>query len=305
MLSAIAAKIDRQIEEEGIDVIAAINVDELVARLRTDVPIVSNSDATFAVMERYYPDFADLWGVCRDRGHRHTARALSRSTVCSFASQWAADSAIQDYGTDPSKVWVIPYGANLFSPPPAERAFNMKRLGSSCQLLFIGRKWERKGGPMAFSAFKELLRRRVDANLVVVGCDPGFTHERLEVIPFLNKQIPEELERFLNLWQESTFFFMPSRQEAFGVVYAEAAANGVPVIARDTGGVSSCVERGVSGCLLPEDADANAYADAIEELWTNPDRYQSYMRNARTRFEQTLNWDSWADRFVSIVSTIL
>lgn len=300
-----AARVDRQIQEEQIDVVLAVNVDRLVALLKTDVPIVSHSDATFALMERYYPAFKDLWGFCRDRGDRCTSRALSRSTVCSFASEWAANSAVRDYGVDPDKVRVLPYGANLFSPPPVEQALAEKCLGSACQLLFIGKEWERKGGPMVFSTFQELLRRGIDVNLVVVGCDPDLSHEKLEIIPFLNKKVPEELERFLQLWQESAFFFMPSHQEAFGIVYAEAAANGVPVIARNTGGVSSCIEHGVSGCLLPEGADAGDYADAIEALWSDPEQYETYARNARTRFERTLNWDAWAEQMASIMFSII
>ena len=304
VLQSKARKVERLIESQNIDVLLAITVDPLVAFLQTEVPIVHHSDTTFAAIADYYPSYSSIWKFCRDRGDRYTAKALANSKICTFPSQWAANSAIKDYGIDRRKIEIIPYGANLDIVPTHEQ-ISRPHGDRSCQLLFIGRQWERKGGQTVFATVLELLKRGIDANLVVVGCDPKIIHEKLTVIPFLNKQIPQDFERYVSLWQESAFLFMPSHQETFGAIYAEAAANGVPVIARDTGGVSSCVKHGVSGILLSESAEIDDYADAIEKTWKDSHLYQSLREGARDRYDNILNWDTWSQQIVSILSRVI
>ncbi|NBD15146.1 MAG: glycosyltransferase [Cyanobacteria bacterium] len=299
-----ARKVEQLIESHDIDVLLAITIDPLAAHLQNKVPLVHHSDTTFAAIADYYPTYSPMWKFCRNMGNQNTAGALNHAKICTFPSQWAANSAIEDYGISPEKIRVIPYGANLSTAPSVEEIFKPTD-SSSCQLLFIGRQWERKGGPIAFATMLELINRGIDANLVVVGCDPKVTHEKLTVIPFLNKQIPEDLERYINLWRQSAFLLMPSHQETFGAIYAEAAANGVPVIAKDTGGVSSCVKHGVSGFLLAESSEIDDYANLIEKMWTNPQQYQSLKKGARDRYENTLNWDAWSQQTVSAISDVI
>ncbi|MBE9044874.1 glycosyltransferase family 4 protein [Pleurocapsales cyanobacterium LEGE 10410] len=298
-----ARTVERLIKSHNIDVLLAITVDPLVAFLQTEVPLIHHSDTTFAAMADYYPSYSSIWKFCRDRGDRYTARALSDSKICTFPSQWAANSAINDYGISPQKIRVIPYGANL-STAPFEQISQVNHL-DSCQLLFIGRQWERKGGPIAFATLLELLSRGMNTNLVVVGCNPQITHEKLTVIPFLNKQIPQDLELYLSLWQDSAFLFMPSNQETFGAIYAEAAAHGLPVIAKDTGGISSCVQHEVSGLLLPESSSINDYANSIEKIWANPKIYHSFKKAARDRYDNILNWDIWAQKTILTVAEVM
>ena len=222
-----------------------------------------------------------------------------------YPSHWAARSAIEDYGADPAKVHVVPYGANLANPPADSEVLECARSRARCQLLFMGREWQRKGGETVFAALLDLIERGIDANLVVVGCDPGVTHDKVEVVPFLNKQIPEDLERYLGLWRQSAFLFMPSRQETFGAIFAEAAANALPVISRRTGGIPDAVEHGVSGYVLPEEASPGDYADVIEQIWKDPAKYQALAQGARGRFERVLNWDAWADRTTALIAELL
>ena len=197
---------------------------------------------------------------------------------------------------------MIPYGANLSDPP--QRADVLDRaMPQKCQFLFIGRDWQRKGGDIAFQTMLELLEQGCDVEMVAVGCEPGVSHERLRVIPFLNKQVPEDLQTYEDLWRSAAFLFMPSRQETFGAIYSEAAANGLPVVACDTGGVSGCVQHGVSGILLTEEATPTDYASEVRSLWSNPAAYRRLVVGARDRFESVLNWDAWANQIARLVRT--
>jgi glycosyltransferase involved in cell wall biosynthesis len=66
--------------------------------------------------------------------------------------------------------------------------------------------------------------------------------------------------------------------------------------------VPTYVEDGVSGSLLPPEADAEAWADAIEALLDNPARYQAQSVAARAAFDTRLNWNAWALRLDSLLT---
>jgi glycosyltransferase involved in cell wall biosynthesis len=61
-------------------------------------------------------------------------------------------------------------------------------------LLFVGRDWSRKGGDIAFKTLISLCERGVDAELVIVGSTPPpeIKHEKLRVIPYLDKNVPQQ-----------------------------------------------------------------------------------------------------------------
>lgn len=150
-----------------------------------------------------------------------------------------------------------------------------------------------------------LRARGVDASLSVVGTTPPQTDLPVETFPFLNKQIPEDLERYRTLWREATFLFMPSLAETFGAIYAEAAANGVPSIALDIGGVADAVVDRESGLLMDSNIDADACADEIVALIESPDDYHALVRGSLDRYETIMNWDTWCTTSVEILKNIL
>ncbi len=297
-----AARIDRRLKKTPVDALVALTVDEQIACLAPGVPIIHHSDATFAVMEDYYPEFSNLWPGARRTAHELTRRGLANATVCTYPSRHAASSAADDYQCDRRKIQVVPYGANLQDAPDGGSATDISRR-QHCQLLFIGVDWVRKGGDIAFATLLELLERGVDASLVMVGCQaPAHVrHEKLRLIPFLNKQIPQQREQYESLWRTSAFFLLPSRQETFGAVFCEAAAYGMPVIAAATGGVADAVDDGRSGRLLPPEAGAGEYAGVIESIWLDRPTYQQMVHGARSRFEHVLNWDVWGNTMARII----
>ena len=87
---------------------------------------------------------------------------------------------------------------------------------------------------------------------------------------------------------------MPSRFEAFGFVFCEAAAYGVPPISRITGGVGEIIRDGVNGIGLPADASAADFAERIVALFRDHEAYARTANAARADFETRLNWDVFA-----------
>src|SRR5215216_6172761 len=75
-----------------------------LAHLETDKPIIYQSDTTFRTLCDYYPAFTGLSARARRAGDELEGRAIERATFACYASEWAANSAIQDYGAPAEKV---------------------------------------------------------------------------------------------------------------------------------------------------------------------------------------------------------
>ncbi|MFN2384869.1 MAG: glycosyltransferase family 4 protein [Thermoanaerobaculia bacterium] len=298
--------IQRRLDREAFDVIFAASASTDVAYLRTAIPIVYLSGTTFRLMNGYYPYLSNLVSASVREGDRIEGLAIRKASLLLYPSEWAARSARADYGADGSKIHVIPYGANLDEIPPRERVLARKESGE-CRLLFLGVDWERKGGEIAFETLLALESLGVQAHLTVCGSvpPPGLSHERMKTIPFLDKGDAVQRQALADLLSTSDFLLLPTRSECFGIVFCEASAFGLPVIATDTGGVSGAVRPGANGVLLSPSARGGEYAEVIRELYADPGRYRRLVRSARDAFEDRLNWDAWGRAVGRVIAEML
>lgn len=298
-------KFNRLLDGKNYDFIFTARSSTEIALLKTDIPIVYYTDTTFKVFYNYYEWFSGFMKLSEWEGNKIEQNALQKSSVLIFTSEWAANSAIHDYGVDPSKVHLIPFGPNIDLLPEAH-LISFDKPSDVCKLLFIGIEWERKGGEIAFETLKELKKLGQKAILTIVGCTPpaGFKDEDMVVYSYLNKNIPEQAEIFNKLLFENHFLILPTRQECFGVVFCEASAFGLPSITTDTGGISGAVYNGKNGYRLPYEARGNAYAKVIFEIFSDyKNRYQPLAKSSRETFETTLNWDSWSESLKTILKS--
>lgn len=179
------------------------------------------------------------------------------------------------------------------------------RAGSGrLELLFLGVEWERKGGEIAFRALEALADQGVDVRLRVVGCVPpeGFRHDRMEVIPRLDKNDPVQRARLESILSETAFLIVPTRADCTPIAFCEAAAYGIPVLTTRTGGVPSVVVHGLTGVCLDLSDPGAAYARAARDLWEDPARYAAMAIDSRRRHDEVLNWDSWAESIRRVAS---
>jgi glycosyltransferase involved in cell wall biosynthesis len=147
----------------------------------------------------------------------------------------------------------------------------------------------------------------MQVQLTIIGCRPPVTvnDKNIVVIPFINKNIREEADRLYKILHQTDFLLLPTRAECAGVVFCEASAFGIPSITTDTGGVSTYVENGINGFVLPISAGAGAYTDKILDLYNNDDTYRQLCISSRNKFETALNWDAWGKSFESVVAKLL
>lgn len=276
----------------------------VTAALETDLPVAYSSDATLHLIRNYYARYAGLTAESLTELEEMEQAAISRADLLIYPTDWAASSAISHYGADAEKVHVVPYGANL-SAPDRQSALSQRPPGP-VQLLFVGVEWERKGGDIAIAALHALNARGIDAEMTVIGCVPPerVARDRLKIIPFLDKNDPDQRRTLSGHYLSSDLFLLPTRQECYGIVFCEAAAHGVPSITTATGGVPGVVREGITGHLLPADADGAAYADAIEAALAAPGGLDALRVRARDDYEARLNWESWATQSLSLMQDV-
>jgi glycosyltransferase involved in cell wall biosynthesis len=294
----------RKLGSDHYDAIVATTSAIATAYLNTDIPIVYISDTTFALMEDYYPGFSDLTEASHREGNEIEARAILGASVLAYPSQWAARSAVDDYGADEDRVRIVALGANLDFVPNSDRVLRRREgRGSDCTLLFVGMNWERKGGDIALEAAIRMNEAGVETKLIVCGCAPpdSAAHPCMQVEGFLDKRDERQSAELARLYDSADFFLLPTRSECYGIVFCEASAYGLPAITTDTGGVSGVVFEGKNGYALPLEARGDDYARVILELFRDRARYDELRRTSRREFDERLNWDSWGTRMRSIV----
>ncbi len=293
--------VQKQLSRKKCDLIFSPVSSKELSFLETKLPIVYLSDATPNLIKETYKIYSSEEDFILASKREKTA--ISKATKVVYSSQWAANSAINDYQAEPSKIEVIPFGANIDTVPEANETLRKCQQVSTCRLLFIGKDWERKGGNIAYQTLLSLLDLGVDAELLMIGCVPPseFQHEKLQVIPFLNKNIPKEQEQFNQLLLNSHFLIFPTRADCSPIVICEANAFGIPVLTTSVGGIPTILQDGKNGYMLPLSAGGDEYAQLIATHFSNSDRYEQLVRSSRTEYDNRLNWNQWAESIYKIM----
>jgi glycosyltransferase involved in cell wall biosynthesis len=300
-----AADAARKIQAISPDIVFAPAGSTFAWGVPDGVPLVYASDATFRLVENYHPNYRNLSHTARQVAERLERDTIARADLVLYPSEWAAESAVRDYGADRARVHVIPWGANLEAAPDRASMLGCRKPGP-CRLLFIGSNWEEKGADIAVGTLAELRNRGVEAELVICGCTPPqpVTQDGLTIIPYLDKNDREQRDRLDQLYRDADFFLLPTRADCYGIVFCEAAAHGVPSIAPATGGVPCAIHDGETGILLPLDATKADYATVISETFANPDRLARLRQSSRDAFDARLNWRAWSRRVSDLIQTL-
>lgn len=285
----------------GMDLIVAPAGLCTMALLDTQVPIVYVNDRCTAGALDYHRILTDLTERSRKESLAVEQCTLENADLVIYSSQWAADAAVASNASVKNKVKVVPFGANLTEAPapPTERVFPPAEL----KLLMLAVKWEDKGGPIAYEALQEVKRRGQAAKLVVCGVDPPEELDDPDLVRegFLNKNDPADMARLMEHLRTADLLILPTRFEAYGLVFCEAAAYGLPVLASRTGGIPTIVQDGRTGFLFDLEESGGAYADRIMELVRDPERWQAMRRSARERYAGTLTWEAFVHTLMGYV----
>lgn len=221
-----------------------------------------------------------------------TARLIGEEQVVEAADALIANTALEAaqlvelYAADPTRVEVIHPGVDLSVFGGADRTRARRELGlpeDARILLFAGRIQPLKAPDVLLRAVAVLLETdpalRSSLLVPIVGGPSGSGLEHPESLAQLADElglsdvvrfVPPVDQRRLALWYAAaTAVAVPSYNESFGLVAAEAQAAGTPVVAAAVGGLSTVVRDGVSGLLVDTHAPRD-WADALRRVLLDP-----------------------------------
>lgn len=299
-----AKQLEKRIKKIKPDILLGSLVSPEVAFLETVIPLYLTTDATFPLLQDLYRSHSKLYAESIKNALILERMAFNKAEKLLFPLEWLSNSAQKHYRIQKDNIEVIPYGSNLFSPTEkeAENFINNRAKSTEINLLFVGVRWEEKGGPEAIAVLEELNRLGIDSTLKVVGCSPKLNNEKVEVIGFLDKQNPIELAHLIKLYQDSSFFILPTKAECVGMSFIEAASFGLPAIGTKVGGVPEAVLDKKTGLIFEVKEDPKKIASRIREMWVDKPLYQEMSKHAFQYYSNQMNWNHWAKRVKDIIS---
>jgi glycosyltransferase involved in cell wall biosynthesis len=280
------------------------------AYLDCSQPIVYWADATFANLLDSYPVYQNLCQETIAHGHEMERIALKKSALAIFASDWAAQTAINYYQADPSKVKVIPFGANVDNQMTFDdiKAAIRSRPSDKCKLLFIGYDWVRKGGDVAVQLTKALNSAGLDTELTVVGCSPSIEESAVPFVKTLgriDKSTAAGSSLINRLISEAHFLILPSKAECYGLVFCEANSFGVPCLATNAGGIPTIIRDDMNGKTFDLNAGANDYCEYVLDLFSSYSEYEKLALSSFSEYQSRLNWSVAGRTAKELLATLM
>jgi glycosyltransferase involved in cell wall biosynthesis len=271
--------------------------DLLFLPFEANIPFILFSDVTYEQVKIHYRKSDDRnVEPCINL----EKQLLDNSFRIIYCSEWIKNRVIDIYNIDPDKIDVVELGANIPTPTNYSVDINM----DVCRLIYIGKDWRRKGGDKVMQAYKILKEEDFPCTLTIIGSVPDeipSEDRNITIIPFLDKSKPEHLAKLCKILSESHFLVLPTKFDAYGIVFCEASAYACPSIASNVGGVGQPVNEGKNGFLLPLNATAKDYADKIKTVFNDKENYLKLRASSRHEFETRLNWDVWLEKVDSIL----
>ncbi len=301
-----AAIIDRKITEHEPDALLASLMSPEMAYVESNVPFYLTTDATFALLNGMYESHSNLHSLSIKEAKHLEKRAYAKAKKLILPLNWLADSAMKVYGVPSHKIEVIPYGPNLdleITEEQIDRIIEDRQRSSKIKLLFVGIRWEEKGGPFAVEVLQALAANGQEAELYITGCEPEISEqpEDVKITGFLDKEDEQDKERLHQLYKEAAFFIMPTKAECVGMSFIEAASFGLPAIGSDVGGVPEAVIHNKTGFIRTADQKPNEVANWITQVWKDPQRYRNFSKRAFMRYREEMNWNLWAEKVKEVI----
>ncbi len=233
-----------------------------------------------------FQHFSDAFA---DAVQAYQQAVFDRCTCVFTFSEWAAASVMNDYGIEPDRVMAVGGGSNFSQPPLPHAAYDEQRI------LFVGKDFDRKGGPLIVDAFRRVRDALPDAKLVIAGCDPGLDEAGIETIGFVGKNTTDGEQQLLALYRDASVMCLMSTFEPFGLVIIEAGLSGVPCITPDRFAFPETVVDGKTGRRLAS-YHSDELADVLIELLRNPRTLETMGAAAQDYMRGRFEWDSVAER---------
>ena len=230
---------------------------------------------------------------------RMDGAVFRRARALVSTSRWAADSVRRFYPDCDVPIHVMPNPVLLefFHPSWIPARVDRSAAGEPPRVLFVGGDFPRKGGYDLLDAWEAGgFHRRAALEIA--------TDWRIErPLPpgvVVRRGIRGYSPRWQEMWASADLFVLPTRNEAFGLVYQEAAAAGLPCIGTRHNAVPEIVLHEETGLLVPP-GDREALVASLDRLIASSALRAQFGRRARTHIEATASPERYMEQLTSIV----
>ncbi|BBY60461.1 glycosyltransferase family 4 protein [Mycolicibacterium sarraceniae] len=250
---------------------------------------------------------------------RSALRRIGEDTdIVTFISHYTRGRVAAAFGPN-AALEHLPAGvdSDRFRPDPAARAElrTRYRLGQRPTIVCLSRLVPRKGQDMLIKALPGIRRRISDAVLVIVGSGP-YAEDLHELagnvgvsdhVIFTGAVPSAELPGHYAM---ADVFAMPCRTrgsgldvEGLGIVFLEASATGVPVVAGDSGGAPEAVKEGETGRVV-DGRSIEQIADAVSGILADPALAARMGESGRQWVETDWNWAAHTARLSELLGAV-
>ena len=250
-------------------------------------------------------------------GSRQLLRRIGDTNdVITYVSRYSRSRIAAALGPDAALEHLPPgVDAAAFAPDPQRRAALRARwgIGDRPVVVCVSRLVRRKGQDVLVEAWPQVLAGCPEARLLIVG--GGADEARLRALVsrhavqdsvIITGAVPAE--ELAGYYAAGDVFAMPCRTrgrgldvEGLGIVFLEAAAAGLPVVAGDSGGAPETVRAGITGEVV-DGRDPAAVADACATLLTDRTRRRRYGDAGRRWVADDWTWTASGERLVALLS---
>ena len=247
---------------------------------------------------------------------RSALRRIGDTTdVVTFVSHYTCGRFAAAFGPNAVLEHLAPgVDTDRFRPDPAARADLRDRygLGARPTVVCVSRLVPRKGQDMLIKALPGIRRRVRDAALVIVGGGPyaddlrklagqvGVTDDVVFTGAVPGAELPAH-------YAIADVFAMPCRTrgsgldvEGLGIVFLEASAVGVPVVAGDSGGAPEAVKDGETGRVV-DGRSVGEITDAVAGILADPALAAQMGQTGRRWIETDWNWAAHTARLSALL----
>jgi len=236
---------------------------------------------------------------------RLMTRVAGDLRLATAVSRWSARRVERVVrGRCPVELLVSGVAVDEYHPGVDGRAVRARHgLGDAPVCVCVSRLVPRKGQDRLIWAWASVAARVPDARLLVVGGGPyaGRLRKLAAASPVADQIVFTGEVPWAELpahYAAGDVYAMPCRTrwlgldlEALGVVFLEAAATGLPVVAGRSGGAPETVEHGVTG-LVVDGRRPEPVGRAVAELLADPGRARAMGEAGRRRAEAEFSWEA-------------
>jgi glycosyltransferase involved in cell wall biosynthesis len=234
----------------------------------------------------------------------------------------------------------IIYNALRFTCKPENQTTKSINKNKPLNIGIAGRHISFKGFSLMLYTVSELKKRKVPCKLFIAGVG-NTTDDLMRLVTKLNLEddvkflgLVEDMKEF---YSQIDLFICPSIREPFGLVNIEAMAHGCPVIVAGVDGMPEILDGANAGFVIKPTLEIEKYpefggsldllkeveyvydpytdtiirprilnplhiADAIEELWSNPDRFSEMSKNAIQLVNEKFDYEKHVEELYEVIT---